>query len=436
MCKDEEEKQGPLITKTEINLHCDGAVNMKIKKHILDNPFKEDKKEALEMKGLGTEMPKSPQVIDNRVSTIKSLVKDEPTDAHHWNAISVVMAPGSLKQEPSVKTDTNERAMKSDQQAKIPLKKRNYTHVNHNSNGSVGVCGIIVPNPAVIEHSGEKKIPPCAHPTPNPQTLNSQPDMVASADLNKRVGFGVIMGPVERVKTSSEPEKNRNGLHGEQDVIFKTELTENMRQSVVVTKPDLNPAGHHASFSEEQSLQVKHADSDGNGRERVKLVLALPKDGEKHLKEVTTATTEENIKHDIPGSSSPKSKDQASPAEPSRKRKAEESLLTKEQRPADENRVKGLKRRKRSEKSRLKMHLREEEEASSELQKEGIRLKITMHRRNPGLRRSNRVCKPSPKLAETRERKDADPEDESSPLIRDGNKKPGTDEPVKSTKVK
>ncbi|XP_062861174.1 remodeling and spacing factor 1 [Trichomycterus rosablanca] len=447
-CKEEGEKQRPLITKTEIGLNSDSAVkenqtvNVKIKKHLLNNPSKEDEKKALELKEFGTETSKLPQVIDNRVSTIKSLMKDEPKDSpQHWNAISVVMAPGSIKQELPVKPDASERAMKSDQQAKIPLKKRNYTHVNHNnnSNGSVSVGGIIVPNPAVLEHSGEKKPLSCSPPTENPQTLNSQLDKVAPTDPNKRATIGVIMGPIERFKTLSEPEKNRNGIHGEQDVIFKTELTENIRQSVVVTKPDLTQATHHASISEDASLPAKPTDSDENGRERVKLVLALPKAGEKHLKEVKTeirTNAEEKIKQETPGSSTPKLEEMGSSEEPSRKRKAEESLLTEEQQPAEENRVKGFKRKKRSDKSKLKMHLREDEEASSELQKEGIRLKITMHRRSPGLRRSNRICKPSPKLAEIRERKHTDQEEETAPLSKDGNKKTGTDEPVKPTKAK
>ena len=62
----------------------------------------EEENIEMEMKVINKTEVKSEEkpVIDNRVSTIMTLVKEEPKDSEvAWNAVSVVMAPGSVKQE-------------------------------------------------------------------------------------------------------------------------------------------------------------------------------------------------------------------------------------------------------------------------------------------------------------------------------------------------
>lgn len=467
--------------------------------------LEQERKEELELKAVGTETPKLDQapVIDNRVSTIKSLVKDEPRDSpRHWNAISVVMAPGSIKQELPAKTDSCkdkkekpvevfERAMKSDQQAKIPLKKRElkrsegydnspYSHVNNtsNSNGGVSVGGIIVRNPAAMEHAGEKKTAPPPLLTGNSEQQIQSSDSVRDGVVspNKReqyVGFGVIMGPIERKQTfpaadgSGNPTKDRNGLHEDQDAkSFKSAATqaENVRQSVVVRKPSISQATHHSSMSEEMTLRVEHAESDakvkalgGDAKERAALLLALPTDAEKEYtdgKSVIRSSTEQETVGELEDAGS--AEEQAG----SRKDKATTvpdggtGNMAGCLKAAEE---KGLKssRKKRSDKAKLKSQTGEnrnkldEEEVSSELQKEGIRLKIKipLHRRTPELRRSARICKPSPKLAEIQERKHTPPSaardseehvdqgDERALHKRDLHKKLPSDGQIKSAKV-
>lgn len=425
--------------------------------------LEQERKEELELKAVGSEKPKSDQtpVIDNRVSTIKSLIKDEPRDSpRHWNAISVVMAPGSVKQELPAKTDSHkdkkertaedfERAMKNDQQAKIPLKKRElkrsdgydnsqYSNSNNNSNGSVSVGGIIVRNPAAMEHTGEKKIAPAPVLTGNSQVQCSESvhDRVISPNKREQyVGFGVIMGPIERAQTllvpdgSGNPTRDRNGLHEDRDMkSFKTEAThaDNIRQSVVVRKPNVSQATHHSSVSEEMTLRVEHAESDGkvkalgaDAKDQTALLLALPADSEKEFSDgksvIRPSTEQETVVAKLEEAGS--AEELAGSRKPNATTHTEGGTgdMMDHLKAVEENAGKGFKssRKKRSDKAKLRLHSGEdrnkidEEEVSSELQKEGIRLKIKipLHRRTPELRRSARICKPSPKLAEIQERK-------------------------------
>lgn len=463
---------------------------------------KQEQKE--ELKVLGTETPKLDQtpVIDNRVSTIKSLIKDESRDSpRHWNAISVVMAPGSIKQELPAKTDSCkdkkertaedfERAMKSDQQAKIPLKKRelkrsegydnsHYSHVNNNnnSNGSVSVGGIIVRNPAAMEHTGEKKMAPSPVLIENSQAKQSsesvQDRVIGPNKREQYVGFGVIMGPIERKPTlpvpdgSGNPTKDRNGLHEDRDVkSFKTEAAhaESIRQSVLVRKPSISQATHHSSMSEEMTLRVEHAETDAkvkalgaDATERAALLLALPTDAEKRIE---YSDGESVIRSSTEQETVAKLKETGSGEELAGSRTAKLTTIPDGgtgDKASEENDSKGFKssKKRRSEKAKLKLqsgevrHKLDDEEVSSELQKEGIRLKIKipLHRRTPELRRSARICKPSPKLAEIREQKHTAPsaareaeehvdqEEERALHKRDLHKKITTDGQIKSTKV-
>ncbi|XP_060779457.1 remodeling and spacing factor 1 isoform X3 [Neoarius graeffei] len=512
-CASEEESKP--VTLSTVNINSDKSPKeesqtvCEIKKRGSAEPLKleQEGKEELKLKVVGTETPKLDQapVIDNRVSTIKSLIKDEPRDSpRHWNAISVVMAPGSIKQELPAKTESYkdkkektsedfERAMKSDQQAKIPLKKRelkrsdgydnsHYSHINNknNSNGSVSVGGIIVRNPAAMEHAGEKKIAPPPVLIENSQVQSSESVHERVISQNKKeqyVGFGVIMGPIERKQTfpvpdgSGNPTKDRNGLHEDQDLkSFKTEVThtENIRQSVLVRKPSISQPTHLSSMSEEMTLRVEHAESDAkvkalgaDAKERTALLLALPTDGEKECSDgksvIRSSAEQETVA---------KLEELGSVEELAGSRKAKGTMLpdggtgdmTDRLKTAEENDSKGLKssRKKRSDKAKLKLQTGEDrnkledEEVSSELQKEGIRLKIKipLHRRTPELRRSARICKPSPKLAEIQERKHTAPstareveehmdqEEERALHKKDLHKKINSDGLIKSAKGK
>lgn len=98
-----------------------------------------------------------PLTLDNRVSTITTVIKTESRDtAAPKNAVSVVMAPGAIltKQEVKKEDEAERAAVRSNQQANIPLKKRDLkltesyqsNHVNMNSSSSIIVC-----NPSVIQ---------------------------------------------------------------------------------------------------------------------------------------------------------------------------------------------------------------------------------------------------------------------------------------------
>lgn len=510
-CASEEESKP--VTLSTVNVKSDKYLKeesqtlCEIRKKGFAGPLKQEQeqKEELELKAVGTETPKLDQtpVIDNRVSTIKSLIKDDPRDsARNWNAISVVMAPGSIKQELPEKTDFYkdrkertaedfERAMKSDQQAKIPLKKRelkrsdgydnsHYSHINNNTNGSVSVGGIIVRNPAAMEHVGEKKVVPSPAVIENSQVQSSEPvhdRVIAPNKIEQYVGFGVIMGPIERKQafavtdSSGNPMKDRNGLHDDRDVkSVKTEVThaENIRQSVLVRKPSITQATHHSTVSEEMTLRVEHAESDAkvkalgeDTKERTTLLLALPTDKGKEycdgMSVIRASTEQETVVAKLEDAGSAKELVGSRNPKVTMLTDGETGDITERLKTAEENATKGFKssRKKRSDKAKLRWQTGEdrnklnEEEVSSELQKEGIRLKIKipLHRRTPELRRSARICKPSPKLAEIQERKHTVPsvvreleehmdQDEERALHKkDLHKKITSDGQVKPTKV-
>ncbi|XP_041797032.1 remodeling and spacing factor 1 isoform X2 [Chelmon rostratus] len=127
------------------------------------------KQESTEAEVKEEKLDHKPPVFDNRVSTITTIIKSESRDADApKNAVSVVMAPGATLTKPETnKEEEAERAVvRSSQQAKIPLKKRELKlaesyHSNHlnNSNSS----SIIVCNPSVIHtkdtHGREGKVP-------------------------------------------------------------------------------------------------------------------------------------------------------------------------------------------------------------------------------------------------------------------------------------
>ncbi|XP_076846927.1 remodeling and spacing factor 1 [Brachyhypopomus gauderio] len=447
--------------------------------------LQQEPKEESDVKAAGTEKPRLEQtpVIDNRVSTIKSLIKDEPKDSpRHWNAVSVVMAPGSMKHElPANKekkeqaADAMERLLRSDQQAKIPLKKRelkrsggydggHYGNGNHNNIGSdanVSAGSIIVRNPAVsvpesqlTGRAGEKMMMTPASSgtgTESPRVPCGElvQEKVRTADLNKNelrepyVGTGVIMGPIERKsglpEPNSTPTKDRNGLHG--DAIFPAEgtPTEGIRQSVLVRKPRITAEGDDALHpilpkpvdGEQKHGEVKsvirpglvgRGSAKGQGTQEIvsSSVGKAEEDGGREdtagLRKGKTATLLDRAADEAPDGLKAEEDNGGRAAKSSRKRRSEKA---KGQAGEDRNRA-----------PHDPAANDDNDEVSSELQKEGIRLKIKipLHRRTPelqlererqrerdradsqpgdrrSLRRSARICKPSPKLAEIQDRK-------------------------------
>ncbi|XP_048024416.1 remodeling and spacing factor 1 isoform X1 [Megalobrama amblycephala] len=419
-------------------------------------------------------------VIDNRVSTIKTLVKEEPKDCPKpWNAISVVMPPVAIKHEPAKKSEMHDdkkemmfenvsRTIKSDQQAKIPLKKRelkrsggfdvsnHYSNVNHNnnnlnSNGSISTGGIIVRNPAVLplkEQQIKREYPTDGEKGPTaiiavPQKLigkHSPVDLCQMATREQYVGVGVIKGPIERKRPLNENDNSSNGHHGNGNVL-KTEAggADSARQSVLVGKSMVNADnGPHPCSIPEDLVSKDVCDKNLDVAAKASnLVEESPM-----IEEMQTTSVEEKVD---------KNDNEEEVAELKNRKIA--ALSAREKTDVvveDDSKDKSLKspRKRRSQKAKSKLQAKEDaqntellssigevlvkdagdsekighndnEEVSSELQKEGIRLKIKipLHRRTPelqhkdieeletsnrrSLRRSARICKPSPKVADS-----------------------------------
>ncbi|XP_073671892.1 remodeling and spacing factor 1 isoform X3 [Paramisgurnus dabryanus] len=417
-------------------------------------------KDEVELKETVISKPKSEPipVIDNRVSTIKVLVKEEVKDSPRaWNAISVVMPPSSIAHEKPTQDNSKEmkfenvtRAIKSDQQAKIPLKKRelkrsegydisnHYSNVNHNNNnlntnGSLSTGGIIVRNPAVLPVKENIRI---EYPTEKVSTTGVHQDLNITSSCGNEtssvtyqktireqyVGVGVIKGPLELKRPLTENDKatDRNGLHGN-GMILKPGAgdADGVRQSVLVGKSVIKTDNGAVSCSVPDELPSEDVSK-------------------------TSGKASDLVEHESPTVEDVKESVEENKNEKAIKIKSSNSDRRKTDKTTEnESKDKGLKSpRKRSlEKSKSKLHRGEEveessskkvkgethghyddEEVSSELQKEGIRLKIKipLHRRTPelqhkevesetgnrrSLRRSPRICKPSPKVAHIQDRK-------------------------------
>uniref|UniRef100_A0A8C1GJE9 Remodeling and spacing factor 1 n=1 Tax=Cyprinus carpio TaxID=7962 RepID=A0A8C1GJE9_CYPCA len=438
------------FTNSTFNSSQSELVPKDIKKEPTD-PIKPEQEEKV------AEISKPKVVIDNRVSTIKTLVKEEPKDCPKpWNAISVVMPPASIKHDPAVTSDSHEdkkelvfenvaRAVKSDQQAKIPLKKRELkrsggydvsNHNNLNSNGSISTGGIIVRNPAVLplkEQQIRKECPTKEEKGPTAIiAVPQEPKGDQMAAREQYVGVGVIKGPIECKRPLNENDNSSNSHHGNGNVL-KTEVgsTDSARQSVLVGKStvqadngplpcsipeDLSKDGcekstdvsakasnlveESATIEETTSVEGK-VEKDGNEEDVIEL----------KSKTVGLSAGEKTDVEDVS-----KDKSLRSP----RKRRLQKS---KSKMQAREDGQDASSMGEVSEKDAEKTERNEDEEVSSELQKEGIRLKIKipLHRRTPelqhkdaeesetsnrrSLRRSARICKPSPKASDSRDRK-------------------------------
>ncbi|XP_054453366.1 remodeling and spacing factor 1 isoform X2 [Anoplopoma fimbria] len=238
-------------------------------------PPKQENTEA-ELKEEKTDS-KSQPVFDNRVSTITTVIKSElrDTDAPK-NAVSVVMAPVATvpKLEPIKEGQAERSVVRSNQQAKIPLKKRELKiaesyHSNHlnNSNNS-NSSSIIVCNPSVIQtkdsHGKEGKLPSSLAPPGGPATSQPQqlvvtasrqelsngrtfPPLLHKEGQNGVIGVigqvgvvshvGVIRSPSERHRAPGAEQQEQNGPSSDQrDSRAEQEEREVSRQSVLVRK--------------------------------------------------------------------------------------------------------------------------------------------------------------------------------------------------------
>ncbi|XP_026142811.1 remodeling and spacing factor 1 [Carassius auratus] len=440
------------FTNSTFNSNESELIPKAIKKEAAD-PIKPEQEEKV------AETLKPRVVIDNRVSTIKTLLKEEPKDCPKpWNAISVVMPPASIKHDPPVKSEVHEdkkelvfenvaRVIKSDQQAKIPLKKRElkrsvsnyYSSVNHcnnnlNSNGSISTGGIIVRNPSVLilrEQQIGREYPNDEEKRPMaiiPVSQEPKVDQMAAREHYT----GVIKGPIECKKPLNEVDSSSNGHHGNGNVV-KTEVggTDSVRQSVLVGKStfqlDNGPLpcsipegllkdvwGKIPDVSAKASNLVEGSPTTEETTSVAEKVEKADEDDEE-LKSKTAGLSAEE-KNDVEFEDVSKDKSLKS----SRKRRLQK---TKSKLRAKEDGQNASKMGEVLEKDADKIVPNDDEEVSSELQKEGIRLKIKipLHRRTPelqnkdaeesetsnrrSLRRSARICKPSPKVADSRDRK-------------------------------
>lgn len=152
-------------------------------------------------------------VFDNRVSTITSTVKSESREAEPpRNAVSVVMVPGVAM---SREQEAERAVVRSNQQAKIPLKKRELKlsdsyHGNHLNNSS----SIIVCNPSVIQskdsRGNEGKVLAPVAPPGGPATFPQQHQRVANGTEPHRQGHngvtaqGGVVGHVGVIRSAPE----------------------------------------------------------------------------------------------------------------------------------------------------------------------------------------------------------------------------------------
>ncbi|XP_070986601.1 remodeling and spacing factor 1-like isoform X2 [Oncorhynchus clarkii lewisi] len=454
-------KLAPVVSVKEENI----AVEMKEEREKEKPGEKEEGEKQSERKEERSE------VIDNRVSTITALVKEEPQTLSNSpsNAVSVVMVPisATMKQEvPPVKEEA-ERALRTDQQAKIPLKKRelfganrhhsnthhnnnNDMHSNHhnnNSHSSSTSSSIIVRNPSVThtkeEQLGRQSTPDGGLAVPLPEELTN-----GGAPLNGLGGLiggichmGVICRPASQQQDGGSVCTERTRLGSEEGKErARAPDKERSRQSVLVRKSPcwgdtgapspLEPRGQERQAGGEEREGERARNEQGersrerlgeDGREKARENLHGDQSGERddNPKEKKTnlhveksegchGTEEEEKKKSTSGE-----KEQESERSQTVEGQVDQGEALNTDTPAHAG-VKGAGHGATDRPGPL--------EASSELQKEGIRLKIKIppnqRRENVreqkgeeqgdgrSLRRSARICRPSPNKVE---RQDAPP---------------------------
>lgn len=236
-----------------------------------EQPVKEENTE-LEVKEEKTDV--KPPAFDNRVSTITTIVKSEPK-----NSVSVVMAPGATvttKPELNKEEEAERAVVRSSQQAKIPLKKRELKlaesyHSNHLNNSNSSSSSIIVFNPSVIQTKDSSGREPPGGQAASQQQLvvtasrqeltNGRASLLQPHKEGQNGVIGVIgqvgvIGHVGVIRSPSErhrplganqqelngPSLNRQGCRAEKEESkeevkeVKEEAKEVSRQSVLVRK--------------------------------------------------------------------------------------------------------------------------------------------------------------------------------------------------------
>lgn len=207
---------------------------------------------------------KSPP-FNNRVSTITTVIKSEVRNAEApRNSVSVVMAPHSTTTKPEMnKVEEAERAVvKSIQQAKIPLKKRELKlaesyHSNHHT--STNSSSIIVCNPSVTQtkdgsaregnasdsvagqaasQQQQVLVTPSRQDLTSGRTTQTLPHREGQNGVIGLVGHvGVICSPSEHHRVLSaqpeEPHKSRSDVQNSRVVEDEREVR---RQTVLVRK--------------------------------------------------------------------------------------------------------------------------------------------------------------------------------------------------------
>lgn len=349
---------------------------------------------------------KSPP-FNNRVSTITTVIKSEMSNAEApRNSVSVVMAPSAATKQEINKVEEAERAVvKSIQQAKIPLKKRELKlaesfHSNHHT--STNTSSIIVCNPSVTQaKDGHGREASVSDSVVAGQTSSQQQQVLVttsrqdapSQTLPPREGqngviglvghVGVICSPSEhhralsarleeQHRTCLEPQKSRvvedEREVRRQTVLVRKEVAEKEFVALAATEIDINlPKSHQPEIIEKQldSVEVSFLKHSSEAANQQAAKREDPKTG--------PGSRQQNS--DIQASEEPKFESAASdtPVRPDPKKDPEEE----ESRAADAygGKDSGLE----SEEKRWPP-----DKAFSELQKEGIRLKIKIppQRRN------------------------------------------------------
>lgn len=334
---------------------------------------------------------KSPP-FNNRVSTITTVVKSEIRNVEApKNSVSVVMAPSAATKQEMNKVEEAERAVvKSIQQAKIPLKKRELKlaesyHSNHHT--STNSSSIIVCNPSVTQpkdshgregNASDSVVAGQQQQVPVPTSRQELPSQTLphGEGQNGVVGLvghvGVICSPSEhhRALSARLEEQNRSCLDTQNSRAAEDER-EGRRQTVLVRKEAL--AAAETDFNLPQSDQP-----DITEKQLDCVEVSLPK----HSSEVTnqqTAKSEDPLdtsKKADPSSHQEKSHIQTL-EEPKSESAATDTPVRQDPKAADARGVKESGRE--SEEKRWPP-----DKAFSELQKEGIRLKIKIppQRRN------------------------------------------------------
>lgn len=380
-----------------------------------------------------------PSVFDNRVSTITTVIKSESRDADApRNTVSVVMAPVAKQEE-----EAERAVVRSSQQAKIPLKKRELklaesfhsNHLNKTNSSSIIVC-----NPSVIHakdgHGREAKLSNSLVPPGGSSA--SQPHLVVSASrleltngralllphkdgqngvVGQVVGHvGVIRSPSERHRAPGAKQQEQNGPNSDlRDLRAAEEQREGSRQSVLVRKgltegetpagaatssPPPPPLPPHAlteapaptkmdsvgvSSLSENAEEPKRQTAENEGKNTTDELDKEKKTGqdderEERSREVSVLSVAEGLKKD----DRVKNERTLVQAEAESGSSVSPPKLDQQDKKDDQEEGVngGLAEQKKAKASEERQGLLEE--ASSELQKEGIRLKIKIppHRRN------------------------------------------------------